>query len=63
MSNDELPKDLVSRGFKLIIRSPNQMFAVSTNRGCTGTKSNIDDVIKEARSIAGFIEWMERKRQ
>lgn len=58
----ELPHDLVNRGFKLVIRGPSQMFAVSNSRGCTGTKSTIEAVIKEARAIAGFIEWAERQK-
>lgn len=57
-----LPQDLLDHGFKLIVRAPNRMFAVSRNRGGTGTKSNIDEVIKEARAIAAWCEWMDRKR-
>jgi hypothetical protein len=58
----ELPKDLIDRGFKLIIRAPDRMFAVSTNRGGTGTKSTIEEVIREARAIAGWCEWMDRQK-
>ena len=59
----ELPKDLIERGFKLIVRAPDRMFAVSLNRGGTGTKATIEEVINEARSIAGYIEWYERQQR
>ncbi len=57
-----LPQDLLDRGFKLIIRAPDRMFAVSTNRGGTGTKSNIEDVIEDARAIAAWCERIDQKR-
>lgn len=57
-----LPQDLLDRGFKLIIRDTDRMFATSIEYGCTGTKSNLNAVISEARSIAGFVHWVNRKR-
>lgn len=57
-----LPDDLTRRGFKLITRAPGRMFAVSTSWGCTGTKATLDEVIKEARSIAAWCEWINRKQ-
>lgn len=52
-----LPPDLLALGFKLIVRAPRRMFAVSTDWGCTGTKADIQSVITEARSISDFIAW------
>jgi hypothetical protein len=52
----ELPADLLRLGFKLIERAPGRMFAVSTGWGCTGTKATIDEVITEARAIAGYLQ-------
>jgi hypothetical protein len=57
-----LPSDLIDKGFKLIVRTPKHMFAVSQSYGCTGTKAMIGAVISEARSIAGFCEAMNRKK-
>lgn len=62
MTEPTLPKDLVERGFKLIIRAPDRMFAVSTNRGGTVTSATIEEVITNARAIAAWCEWMDRKR-
>ena len=57
----ELPQDLLDRGFKLIVRGPGQMFAVSRNRGGTVTSDNLEAVITNARAIAAYIEWRERR--
>lgn len=57
-----LPKDLLDRGFKLIVRAPDRMFAVSQSRGGTGTKATIGEVIREARAIAEWIEWMDQRK-
>lgn len=56
-----LPDDLTARGWKLVTRAPDRMFAVSTAWGCTGTKSNVEAVITEAKSLTEFIEWMSAK--
>lgn len=62
MSNTpELPRDLVSRGFRLIVRDDGHMFAVSVNRGCSLVCRDLPAVIKSARSIAGWCEYMERR--
>lgn len=57
-----LPNDLLTRGYKLITRAPNRMFAVSTGYGCTGTKATIHEVITEARDLARFCEASNRKK-
>ena len=53
----ELPDDLTRRGFTLIVRAPNAMFAVSKEWGCTGTKGMIGAVIREARGLVGYCEY------
>lgn len=58
----QLPKDLIARGFKLIIRAPDRMFAVSPNRGGTATCATLAEVIRAARKVAGWCEWMDRNR-
>ncbi len=40
-----LPQDLLDQGFKLIVRAPDRMFAVSTNRGGTVTSATIETEI------------------
>jgi hypothetical protein len=57
-----LTPDLVSKGFKLIIRTPKHMFAVSEAYGCTGTKAMIGAVISEARSLVSFCQSVNRRR-
>lgn len=57
-----LPADLLRRGFKLIVRAPNQMFAVSSDWGCTGTKAMIGAVVREARGLVGYCQAMNRKK-
>ena len=58
----ELPKDLTDRGFKLIAVAPGELFAVSSRWGCTETKAQLCDVVREARSLIAYIEWRERQR-
>lgn len=57
-----LTPDLVSKGFKLIIRTPDRMFAVSTSWGCTGTKATVSAVINEARALVCFCQSANRRR-
>ncbi len=57
-----LPNELAARGFTLIVRAPDRLFAVSSAWGCTGTKATIRDVIAEAWGLIGFIEYVHRKR-
>lgn len=52
----ELPADLLALGFKLIVRAPDRMFAVSSFWGCTGTKATIADVIHEARDLSSYLQ-------
>lgn len=59
--NLELPAELLAYGYKLIVRAPGRMFAVSRNYGCTGTKATLDEVITEAWSMIDFIEYMDRR--
>ena len=56
-----LPPDLTAHGYKLIVRAPNRLFAVSSQWGCTGTKATLSDVIKEARSLLHALRWMTEK--
>jgi len=63
MDDLALPTDLLDRGWKLIIRAPDRLFAVSWSWGCTGTKTNLDDVVTEARSLTAWFEHINRKRQ
>jgi len=56
-----LPPDLLAHGYKLIERGPGRLFAVSTLWGCTSTKDTLPAVIREARSLIGFCQWMNRK--
>lgn len=53
----ELPPDLLDRGFKLIVRAPGRLFAVSVSWGCTGEKPALDEVIREARSLISYFDW------
>lgn len=62
LSAQELPSDLIERGYKLIIRAPDRMFAVSSRWGCTGTKTAIHEAIKEARDLVRFLEWLSKQR-
>lgn len=57
----ELPQDLLDQGFRLIVRAPGQMFAVSRNRGGTVTSATIEEVITNARAMVAYIEWRERR--
>lgn len=57
-----LPQTLTARGFTLIVRAPNRMFAVSPSYGCTGTKETINEVVAEAWGIYAFCEYVNRKR-
>ncbi len=61
MTEPTLPKDLVDHGFKLIVRAPDRMFAVSQNRGGTVTSATIGEVIANARAMVAYIEWRERR--
>ena len=58
-----LPDALVARGWKLLIRAPDRMFAVSDSWGCTGTKETIRDVVAEAWGLIAFCEYINRERQ
>lgn len=57
-----LPFDLIERGFTLIVRAPDRMFAVSPEWGCTQTLPNADQVIKQARKLAAYLEWRTRRK-
>jgi hypothetical protein len=58
----DLPDELIARGWKLITRAPDRLFAVSKQWGCTSTKTNIEDVITEAWGLVGFCEYVNRAR-
>jgi hypothetical protein len=53
---------LTARGWKLIVRAPDRLFAVSESWGCTGTKGAINEVVTEAMGIMGFCEYVNRKK-
>lgn len=57
-----LPELLTARGWRLIVRAPDRLFAVSEAWGCTGTKATIKDVIEEAWGIGSFCEYVNRKK-
>lgn len=57
-----LPDPLVARGWRLVVRAPGRMFAVSEAWGCTGTKGTVNEVAVEAWGLVGFIEYVNRKR-
>lgn len=62
MSNTpELPRDLLTRGFRLIVRDDGQMFAVSVNHGCSLVCRDLAAVIRSARAIAHWCEQQERR--
>lgn len=63
MSADlQLPDDLIERGYKLIVRAPDRMFAVSRRWGGTRTCSNLPDVIRIARGMVRWCEYQNAKR-
>lgn len=57
-----LPAELTARGWKLIIRAPDRMFAISEAWGCTGTKGTINEVVTEAWGLVQFCEYVNRQR-
>ena len=57
-----LPDELLAHGWKLIIRAPDRMFAVSEAWGCTSTKGNVNEVVAEAWGLVGFCEYINRKK-
>lgn len=62
MDVQELPDDLIERGYKLIVRAPDRMFAVSRSWGCTKTCDNLADVIRIARQMVRWCAYMNDKR-
>lgn len=57
-----LPADLAARGWKLIIRAPDRLFAVSASWGCTETLPTIGAVIAQARGLTRFCEHVNKQR-
>jgi len=57
-----LPDTLTARGWKLIIRAPDRLFAVSEAWGCTETKGTINEVVAEAWGMTSFCEYINRKK-
>lgn len=53
----QLPGDLIERGYRLIVRAPDRMFAVSRSWGCTKTCSKLADVIRIARDMVRWCEY------
>lgn len=62
MSADQLPDDLLQRGYKLIVRAPDRMFAVSRSWGCTRTCTKLSDVIHIARGMVRWCEYQNTKK-
>lgn len=58
----ELPDDLIERGYKLVVRAPDRMFAVSRSWGCTKTCTNLTDVIRIARQMVRWCEYQNTLR-
>lgn len=58
-----LPRDLIDQGFKLVIRAPGQILAVSRNRGGTVTSATIGEVVANARAMVRYIEWREKQAE
>lgn len=57
----KLPHDLIKLGFRLCSHEVGYLFAVSERWGCTSTRATLADVVREARSIAGYVQWRERQ--
>jgi len=51
-----LPADLTTRGWKLITRAPDRLFAVSERWGGTVESATIEQVIGNARAMTRYIE-------
>lgn len=56
-----LPTDLTDRGWKLINRAPDRLFAVSERWGGTVPSEKLEDVIRNARAMTRYVAW--RKKQ
>lgn len=65
MNTSVLPRDLTDRGWKLITRAPDRLFAVSTRWGGTVESATIAQVVSNARAMTRYITWrmgQERRR-
>lgn len=58
-----LPRDLTDRGWKLIARAPDRLFAVSVAWGGTVESAAIDQVIRNARAMTRYITWRMKQEQ
>lgn len=58
-----LPADLTDRGFRLIVRAPDRMFAVSQQWGCTPTVATVEQAVRLARRLIDYLEWRNRRQQ
>ena len=56
----ELPPDLVVLGFKLVHYSDSSA-AVSSQWGCSERSAKLEEIVRSARNIVGFIRWMKNK--
>ena len=63
MSATELPADLTRLDFRLIQRPDATMFAVSQSHGCSLRSADLAVVIRTARTIASFTEWVDRQKK
>jgi hypothetical protein len=62
-TDQQLPDDLLAYGYKLIVRGPGRMFAVSRQWGCTRTCTNVADVIRIARGMVRWCQYQNTKKQ
>jgi hypothetical protein len=60
-AGSDLPPDLTARGWRLIARAPDRLFAISADCGGTVVSAAIEDVVKNARAMTRYIAW--RKEQ
>lgn len=58
-----LPRDLTDRGYILIVRADGSMFAVSRKWGCTTKSRDLRVVIRRARAMIAWCEYMNKKRR
>jgi hypothetical protein len=60
--SDELPADLLSLGFKIVRFPSGRMCATSQSFGCSGASTDLQEVIRNARSISAWCKEQNRLR-
>lgn len=56
-ADQQLPDDLIEHGYRLIVRAPDRMFAVSRNWGCTKTCATLPEVVHCARKMVRWCKY------